>query len=313
MTLGIMLSIPLDLSLALQTAVSFVLFSTVIAVPFFFSGIAVCIALTRMPFPTGRVYFVDLGGAALGCLGAVGLLSIVDAPSAIFVISALLFVSAAAYAIYAQKPRARRNCLIAAAALAVVAGLNSSTVHGIQPIWAKGAIDQRNHIFAEVWNPISRVRISDSALGAPLMWGPSPRLPDYKVEAMYLNIDSDAATQMLRFDGNLNALPFLRYDVTSLGAQLRRGGTAAIIGVGGGRDVLNCAVNGFTHIVGIEVNSAIVNLTSRRLNGYSGFSKIPGFELHNDEGRSYLTRSGERFDLIQASLSIPGRPLQPGR
>src|SRR5258708_14393035 len=55
-------------------------------------------------------------------------------------------------------------------------------------------------------------------------------------------------------------------------------------------------------IVGIEVNSAIVDMTSRKFDSYSGFSKIPGFELHNDEGRSYLTRSGERFDLIQASL-----------
>ena len=35
---------------------------------------------------------------------------------------------------------------------------------------------------------------------------------------------------------------------------------------------------------------------------YSGFDKIPNFELHNDEGRSYLTRSHEKFDLIQATV-----------
>ena len=65
---------------------------------------------------------------------------------------------------------------------------------------------------------------------------------------------------------------------------------------------MNAAANGFRRIVGIEVNSTIVDLTSNRFESFSGFSKIPGFELHNDEGRSYLTRSGERFDLIQASL-----------
>jgi hypothetical protein len=298
----VMLSIPLDISLALQTFCSFLLFSSVIAVPFFFSGVAVCIALTRMPFPMGRVYFVDLSGAAFGCLGAVGLLSIIDAPSAIFAISALLFLSAAAYAVYAEQPRARRNSLIAAVALAAIAGLNSLTVHGIQPIWSKGASDRRTNIFTEVWNPISKVRIYRSAVGPPHMWGPSPHLPKFRVEAMELNIDNDASTPMTHFNGDLTAVPFLRYDVTAIAAQLRHGGTAAIIGVGGGRDVLNCAVNGFKRIVGIEVNSAIVRLTSRRLDGYSGFSKIPGFELHNDEGRSFLTRSGERFDLIQASL-----------
>jgi spermidine synthase len=117
-----------------------------------------------------------------------------------------------------------------------------------------------------------------------------------------MDIDNNAGTSITRFDGDLASMQFLRYDVTSLGAQLRAGGTAAIIGVGGGRDVMTAAVNGFHRIVGIEVNSAIVDLTSNRLESFSGFSKIPGFELHNDEGRSYLTRSGERFDLIQASL-----------
>jgi len=90
--------------------------------------------------------------------------------------------------------------------------------------------------------------------------------------------------------------------VTSIGAHLRKGGSAAIIGGGSGRDVLNCATHGFRHIVGIEVNSTIAKLASQRFRSFSGFDKIPNFELHNDEGRSYLTRSHEKFDLIQASL-----------
>jgi hypothetical protein len=81
--LVLMLAIPVDISLALQTVFSFVLFSAVISVPFFFSGVAVCIALTRSPFPMGRVYFTDLAGASVGCLAAVLLLSLIDAPSAI--------------------------------------------------------------------------------------------------------------------------------------------------------------------------------------------------------------------------------------
>jgi hypothetical protein len=297
-----MLAIPLDLSLALQTAYSFLLFSTVIAVPFFFSGIAVCISLTRAPFPMGRIYFTDLAGAALGCIASVALLRLIDAPSAIFVISALLFVSAAAYASYAKETHNLKASLYWAVAMLALAGLNASTLYGIQPIWSKGAIDRRMNIEAEVWNPISKIRVFRPKWVPPLMWGPSSRMPKFELEEIILDIDNDAETAITHFQGNLAALQFLRYDVTSLGAQLRSGGTAAIIGVGGGRDVLNAAVNGFRRIVGIEVNSTIVDLTSKRLESFSGFSKIPGFELHNDEGRSYLTRSGERFDLIQASL-----------
>lgn len=301
LALLVMLAVPFDVSLSLQTVVSFLIFSSVIAVPFFFSGLVVCISLTRMPFPTGRIYFADLAGAGLGCAASVGLLSIVDAPSAVFVISALLFLSAAAYANFANEPNSRKRCYKWAAIMLVVAALNAATIYGIQPIWAKGAIDRRGGILAEIWTPISKVRALHPVSKIPFMWGPSPALPDRPVEQIFLNIDNDAGTAITRFDGDLSSLWYLRYDVTAIAAQLRSG-TAAVIGVGGGRDVLNCAANGFTRIVGIEINSAIVDLASRRLNHFSGFSKIPGFELHTDEGRSFLTRSGERFDLIQAAL-----------
>src|SRR5450631_3988522 len=116
LSLVMMLAIPVDISLALQTVFSFVLFSAVISVPFFFSGVAVCISLTRSPFPMGRVYFTDLTGAAVGCLASVMLLKLIDAPSAIFVISALLFLGAAAYGAYADDLAIRRRSLYGAVA-----------------------------------------------------------------------------------------------------------------------------------------------------------------------------------------------------
>jgi hypothetical protein len=297
-----MLAIPVDISLALQTGYSFLLLFAVISVPFFFSGVAVCISLTRSAYPMGRVYFTDLAGAAVGCLASVFLLSLIDAPSAIFIISAVLFVSAAAYGAYAGEAAIRRRSLYGAVAMLAFGIANSLTLHGIQPIWSKGSIDHRTGILAEKWNPISKVRAHQSQVEPPFMWGPSAKMPSVLVEQLKLDIDNDAGTVITRFTGDLKALDFLRYDVTSVAAQLRTGGTAAIIGVGGGRDVLNCAAQGFTRIVGIEVNSAMVELASRRFEWFSGFKCIRGFELHNDEGRSYLTRSGEHFDLIQASL-----------
>ena len=297
-----MLAIPVEVAYALQAVYSFTLLSSVISVPFFFSGVAVCLSLTRSGYPMGRVYFTDLAGAALGCLASVLLLSLIDAPSAIFIISAVLFVGAAAYGAYAGEAAIRRLSLYGAVAMSVFGVANSRTLHGIQPIWSKGHIDRRAGILAEKWNPISKVRVHEPKIEPPLMWGPSPKLPALNVEQILLDIDNDAGTTITRFTGDLKELDFLQYDVTSVAARLRSGGTAAVIGVGGGRDVLNCAAQGFARIVGIEVNSAMVELAGRRFGWFSGFRKIPGFELHNDEGRSYLTRSGERFDMIQASL-----------
>ena len=45
-------------------------FALCLALPFFFSGIVVGLALTRTPYPIGKVYGADLIGAAIGCIGA---------------------------------------------------------------------------------------------------------------------------------------------------------------------------------------------------------------------------------------------------
>ncbi|HMD83298.1 MAG TPA: hypothetical protein VKO18_01200 [Terriglobia bacterium] len=295
----IMFAIPLDVSFAVQTVCSFLIFCSVIALPFFFAGVVVCLSLTRASAPIGRVYFADLMGAAAGCFGSLILLNLVDAPSAVMVISALVFLSASAYAEFAGQPRLRRRCYIGAGALVVLAALNASTIHGIQPIWSKGRLDPRTDILYETWNPISRVRVVAPKMEARFV---GPQAPLVWREVVYIDIDNDAATGIYRFQGDLKDVDFLRYEVHSLGARIRAGGSAAIIGVGGGRDVMSCALFGFQRIVGIEINSSIVDVTSRRLQWYSGFDKIPNFELHHDEGRSYLTRSHEKFDLIEATV-----------
>ena len=80
-----------------------------VSVPFFFSGVIISLALTRSPFRIGRVYGVDLLGAAAGCLGALMLLDLTDGPSAVLWVGAIvaagaLFFSASAIGI-APEPK----------------------------------------------------------------------------------------------------------------------------------------------------------------------------------------------------------------
>ncbi len=302
LALVMVLAVPIEISESLETLFSFLLFTSIISVPFFFSGVGVCLALTRSPYPIARVYGVDLAGAALGCLGAIGLMELLDAPSAILAISAVLFVAAAALAVHAgERGRAPKH-LLWALAMAILACANAATLHGIQPIWSKGEIDTRRDLLAETWNPISKVRVTPFPRSQPFLWGPSPRMPEIQADFMKLDIDNDAATPIYRFDGNLKDVSFLLYDVTSIAAQLRPGGSAAIIGMGGGRDALAAAAMNFRRIVAIEVNGVIVDLVTRRFAGYDGLPSLPQLEIHRDEGRSYLTRTNEKFDLIQASM-----------
>jgi len=302
--LVVMLAIPVNVLVSLESLFSYLLFCVVIAVPFFFSGIVVCLALTRTGLPIGPTYAADLVGAAAGCTAAVVLLKMFDSPSAIFAVSAAAFLGSAFFAFHAKEGRYGSRLFACAALLIVLARLNSSTANGIRPIWSKGTLDSRAGLMAEIWNPISKVRVRQQlpSPGPPGMWGPSPHMPEASVETLYLDIDNEAGTPMMRYRGDLNEFTFLRYDVTSIASQMRAGGSAAIVGIGGGRDALTALANGFYWVVGIDVNSAIVDVTTRRFASFSGFDRIPQLEVHCDEARSYLTRSKEKFDVIQASL-----------
>src|SRR5215469_15048561 len=299
------LALPLALSRSMETVFSFSLFTVFAGLPFFFSGIVVCLALTRSPLPIGKLYLADLFGAATGCVISIVLLEALGAPGAILACSAIGFLAAAAFAMTGGEGGLTRRNLLYALLLAGASILNASSRYGIEPIWAKGKVESRYHLIAEDWNPISRVTASGPySSDSTFMFGPSPKMPASGAPFINLSIDSYADTPLYRRNpGGPSQFEFLNYDVTSFAYLLRGGGgSAAIIGIGGGRDGLAAWLNGFTRIVGVEINGAIVDLDLRGLNWWSGLGSVPGLVIYRDDGRSFLTRSREKFDVIQASM-----------
>src|SRR5271156_700879 len=299
-----MMAIPIDLVPAIESLYAFVLFCAIIATPFVFSGIAICLSLTRSDFPIGRVYFVDLVGAAAGSGGSIALLELLDAPSAMFAISGILFLGVQAFASFEGRPDPSLRYAKFAGLMLIAAVLNHATSFGFGPIRSKGVIDDRSHLLAEVWNPISRIRAQNKPDGPPQLWGSFDQGggPQRPVTSIWLDIDNEAGTPIYKFNGSQKDIDFLAYDVTTLADQLRQGGSTAIIGVGGGRDLMAADLFGFQRIVGIELNAGIYDLATRRFESFANLDKIHGLEIHKDEGRSYLSRTSEKFDVIQASM-----------
>jgi len=58
-------------------------------IPFTEGGICITLLLTRLPYGGGRLYAADLAGAALGCLGIIVALLVVDPVSATLWIATL--------------------------------------------------------------------------------------------------------------------------------------------------------------------------------------------------------------------------------
>ena len=306
----VQLTIVTSLPASVMSFVVWAEFAVALSLPFFFSGIVVSLALTRSPYPVGIVYGMDLLGAALGCLGALVLLNLVSGPSAVLWIAAFgaaggLFFARAGFegippdrSIAARLFRHRRvvlGCLVALAAA-------NSVAEGIRPTIVKDYVEQPATIAYEKWNSFSRITVSQSEKAPANLWGASPRFAPEQIEQRSMTIDGGAGTTVYRFLGDLDEVAFLRYDVTNLAYALPGLQTGAVIGVGGGRDMLSARLFGLSEVVGVEINPIFIDLLTRRFSSYTAIGRQPGLSFEIDEARSWFARADRAFDIIQMSL-----------
>jgi SAM-dependent methyltransferase len=272
--------------------------------PFTESGVCITLLLTRLPYGGGWLYAADLAGAALGCLGVIFVLLVVDPVSATFGIGAL--AAAAGWTVVRGSGDIRSLRLSGAVALTLAAaaivhtGLDVSGKSHLGVFWAKGA-QQLGTLF-ERWNTYSRVRVTAVGETAPFGWG-FAHTPKTKIAQNRLDIDADAATVITRYDGDISKLSYLKDDVINAAYLVQPPADVAVVGVGGGRDILSGLFFGAKHISGIEINPAIFEVLTGKFADFSGhLDRQPGVSLVNAEARSYINHSSDRYDLVQISL-----------
>lgn len=299
----LLLLIPLRVEPVWTTPALFVVFAAVVSLPFIPAGQVVAAAVTKAPFPTGRVYAVDLAGAALGAPLVPELLERTNLGTAILLVSAGAASGALAFARSGEDQGQERRLWWSAVGLIVLAALNNGAGHrGLVTLWAKGRAEDRSQVEVETWNSHSRVQVSKEGVVQASLWGAGQRCEIPKVRQRMILIDADAATPLYQPEHGLEDLAFLDCDVTNAVHQLRPGGAMAIIGVGGSRDLQAALRHGHDPVVGIELNRRLLEVLKGPLGRQTGVPDHPAVRLVHDEARSYITRTDQRFRVIQASL-----------
>jgi spermidine synthase len=257
------------------------------ALPFVFTGAIVSMAISETIERVSRVYFFDLMGAAAGCLVLIPMLNIFGGPNSVIAGCILLAVSAAIWFNLAGSIRARAAAVALSLALVALIALNWR--HTLLDVhFAKGQAIQ-NERFVE-WNSFSRI-------GLQMVPGEMPLIV----------IDADASTGIMTFD--LNKLtPEQARDLESQGPgfpyQVRPGGKTLIIGPGGGWDVARALHSGSKDVTGVEINPIIARrIMQERFPELShNLYKRPEVRIMVEDGRSFVRRSTEKYDVIQATL-----------
>jgi hypothetical protein len=303
------LAIPFDPEWSLLGVYSIAFTYLVISVPFIFSGIVVSLTLTRFAYQVSRLYSVDLVGAALGTVTLIWVLDkLEDGPSAVLAIAALTAVGAVFFAVDAGRSHGLQLAAIAVAVLTWTAGGNAILAQNGHPVlrlrWVKGQAEEVAPF--ERWNAFSRIRVYGdmTVLSPPFGWGMSPTYEGKPgVRQLSLDIDAGALTVLTGYDGDRQSIQFLRYDVTSLVHYIRPNSQVFIIGSGGGRDVLAALAFNQPSVTAVELNGDILDVVNGKFGDFTGhLDRQPGVTFVNDEARSYLARSHDKFDIIQISL-----------
>lgn len=273
-----------------------------LAVPFFLSGVAVTLALTRTGAPIGRIYAWDLLGASAGCLAVVPLLNATNISSAALTAGVAAALGAVAlHRAAGLKPSWRVWLLLFLCA--GVAVTNARAQGGLAILVAKNRplIGGGMHIERTAWNSHSFVIIQRRQVGDMFLWGAGAKAPAREGMLCWVLIDGEAGTPITKWDGDPASLDWVSHDVTAIPHHLRHG-SAAVIGVGGGRDVLSALWAGNQQVTGIEINGILLDALERPYRDFARIAESPSVRLVHDEARAYLTRTGDRYDVLQMSL-----------
>jgi hypothetical protein len=269
------------------------------ALPFFAGGSVISLAISRLSKRVNVVYGADLIGAAAGCLLLLPLMNRFGAPGVVLLAALLGSIAAL---LFAPAKAMGQTALAAAIAVGVPGG---AQLLGTAPF---DVTNTKGHDFDKVlfskWNSFSRIAVYDRSHGD---WSLSTKYTGPLPETRFMDIDSAASTPILKFNGDVSTVQYLKYELTGLAYHLMKSEgqfKALVIGPGGGRDLLTALVFGAGQVEGVEVNPIIANdVMLREFKDFSGsIYANPRVKVAVDDGRSYVRRSSERYDVIQASL-----------
>ena len=268
------------------------LYYIVAAAPFFFSGLAIALLLFRGRQSANRLYAADLLGAGLGCAAIAVVMPVFGGSGSVLVAAAFGFIAALGFGFTEARPLAAAGITLAilALALALIAdklipiSVTSSKHHGLQPI-------DSAPIYS-AWNAFSKVDVYH------LPASPENGRPDVGFSII---IDAGACGTAIA-DLSAGAREYLRspkYRPNGVAYVGKVRPKVLILGSGSGREVLEALNFGARSVTAVDINRIVNDIVTHRMAAYwGGLFEQPEVSLVTEDGRSFVRRSREKYDVI---------------
>jgi len=285
---------------------------TAVCLPVFvFAGIFLSHAFAQYTRWSGHLYFADLSGAALGSLLVIVFLQLaggINTP----IICGVLAAAAALIVAYLSR---RTLAVVATGVLMVL--LIAALVGNLSRRWIdlphlpRAAYPAAKSLYRELGDPSAKARIIYSEWNAfartDVVAYARPDGQFHKGGDLLIYTDGEVPTNMIHFAGDLSGIQQRCADfIGFLPFRTQRPNKVLLIGPGGGLDVLMALAVGAQQIDGVELNPSMLKIV-RKFREFAG----PVYDYENvnvcvGEGRSFVSRSAEKYDLIYMALTKTG-------
>lgn len=279
----------------------------ILAVPFFCMANGVGGALLSCGHQIPRIYAFDLVGAGIGALGIVLVLFVIRPHTALFLLG-IVGLTAALVALWEMNWRP--FWAIAGIVVIGVVGINlperwtelrlsiyKDLSQALRVVGAKTLVERSNPL-----GSVTVVRNPD----VPFRYAPGLSLNATAMPPSQLGLFSDgnALGAITGFDGDWTDIAYVNYLTSALPYHLLDAHShVAVLGAGGGMDVLQALYHKVQRIDAVELNPQIVQLMQNDFAAFSGgvFNR-PEVQMHVSEARGFLASSQTHYDLIQVAL-----------
>lgn len=264
-----------------------------LAIPFAFGGWTIAVSLAIPGFSINRIYFADLLGAGASSLFVFFGLIAFDAPKILLFLSALGFL---ALVMFSQNTRLCIIGFILTLSL-LLSVLLIEFPPGILPISPKelALVNRFVPDFTweyQGWNPIARIDV----LSIPGRCSEIPGEPACKLVTQ----DGGAPSILLEPIDRQAQTDFIRNTIFGMPYWIKNNPEVLVIGLGGAPDVQAALMAGAKHITGVEINRKMVEIVEERFASFVGKPyQDPRVTLVIGDGRNYVTKSGQKYDVIQ--------------
>jgi spermidine synthase len=283
---------------------------------FVLSGLTLSTAISRQASEISRVYFANLLGSGLGCLLIIVMLSRLGAFKALLIVALL---AAAASVCFMDRLRRSSPLLYGLNGALILALLLPLFLTRPDAIFARSLFTRRdvtdeNRLYRK-WNSFSCVDFYKPEKESQIvydgeqasayyegLWGLSRRYEGKMLDPIKVIIDSWAITSINKVEPDTLDLDIYDYLPTNLAYQIKTTPKVLIMGAGGGIDVLSALHYKARHIRAVEINPTIVEAVREKFAEYAGhIYDRPDVEVIVAEGRHYINKDTDTYDLIQLS------------